>query len=346
MVRVTFILAFTIIWLDIPAKSLASFPFKSKDVDTSYIVSFDDKLIAGIYFPQKFVSFSTFDVASGKLIEYQPNSKLAIGFEASYKWFGLGLAYSLPSSKKSSKQLGNTKSIDFQYNFNLRRWAIDGYFQLYKGFYFSNMSDYFDLWDYDSNYPKADLNIGNYGIVANYIVNYDKFSYKAVFNFNEKQKKTVGSLILGTFVFYNTLNADTTFIPHFAINYFQNISQLSNMSTVSFGATVGYAHTFVFKKYFCLNISLIPGYGVYSNSAHYDDGTPIEKGLKSAFFFQSRVSFLYQKNNFYACFSGVTGTQTSISKSPYSFSFGHGQTELSVGYRFDAHRLSNSKVFR
>ena len=154
MVRVTFILAFTIIWLDIPAKSLASFPFKSKDVDTSYIVSFDDKLIAGIYFPQKFVSFSTFDVASGKLIEYQPNSKLAIGLEASYKWFGLGLAYSLPSSKKSSKQLGNTKSIDFQYNFNLRRWAIDGYFQLYKGFYFSNMSDYFDLWDYDSNYPK------------------------------------------------------------------------------------------------------------------------------------------------------------------------------------------------
>ena len=118
------------------------------------------------------------------------------------------------------------------------------------------------------------------------------------------------------------------------------------MSTVSFGATVGYAHTFVFKKYFCLNISLIPGYGVYSNSAHYDDGTPIEKGLKSAFFFQSRVSFLYQKNNFYACFSGVTGTQTTISKSPYSFSFGHGQTELSVGYRFDAHRLSNSKVFR
>ena len=91
------------------------------------------------------------------------------------------------------------------------------------------------------------------------------------------------------------------------------------MSTVSFGATVGYAHTFVFKKYFCLNISLIPGYGVYSNSAHYDDGTPIEKGLKSAFFFQSRVSFLYQKNNFYACFSGVTGTQTTISKSPYSF---------------------------
>ena len=131
MVRVTFILAFTIIWLDIPAKSLASFPFKSKDVDTSYIVSFDDKLIAGIYFPQKFVSFSTFDVASGKLIEYQPNSKLAIGLEASYKWFGLGLAYSLPSSKKVAATR-NTKSIDFQYNFNLRRWAIDGYFSCTK----------------------------------------------------------------------------------------------------------------------------------------------------------------------------------------------------------------------
>ncbi|HQA76179.1 MAG TPA: DUF4421 family protein [Salinivirgaceae bacterium] len=333
------------ITLNISAKSLFPSLFKSKEVDTAYIVSFNDKLIAGIYIPHKFVSFSALDVSSGKLIEYEPNSKLAIGLEASYKWFGLGLAYSIPSSRKSSRQLGDTKSIDFQYNFILRHWAIDGYFQLYKGFYFSNMSDYFDLWNYDSDYPKADLKIGNYGIVANYIVNNDKFSYQAVFNFNEKQKKSVGSLILGTFVFYNTLNADTTFIPHFAMKYFQDISQLSNMGAISFGATVGYAYTFVIKKYFCVNISLIPGYGVFNNSARYDNGAPIEKGLKSAFFFQSRVSLLYQKNDFYVCFSGVTGTQTSISKSPYSFSFGHGQTELSVGYRFNAHKLSNSKLF-
>ncbi|HOG20317.1 MAG TPA: DUF4421 family protein [Salinivirgaceae bacterium] len=346
MIRIAFLLVFITIGFNISAKSLSHFPFKSKEVDTAYIASFNDKLIAGIYIPHKFVNFSTLNVSSGKLIEYQPNSRLNMGLEASYKWFGFGLAYSLPSSRKSSKQLGDTKSIDFQYNFNLRRWSIDGYFQLYKGFYFSNMSDYFDLWDYDNDYPKSDLKIGNYGVVANYIVNYDKFSYQAVFNFNEKQKKSVGSLILGTFVFYNTLNADTTFIPDFAIKYFQDISQLNNMGTISFGATVGYTHTFVFKKYFCINMSLIPGYGVYSNSACYDDGTPIEKGLKSAFFFQSRVSFLYQKNNFYACFSGITGTQTSISKSPYSFSFGHGQTELSVGYRFNAHKLSNSKLFR
>ncbi len=318
--------------------------FKKKDIDTSYVTSFNDKLIVGILIPQKFVSLSVMDMVSNKSLEYEPNIKTSIGIEGAYKWLALGLAYSFPLSNSSHNQYGNTKSIDFQYNLNLRRWIIDGYFQIYKGFYFSNMSDFFDLWSYENDYPKRDLTVGNFGIVTNYILNHGKFSYQSSFSFNEKQNKSAGSFVFGGFALYNALESDTVFIPDFAMQYFQDISQIKNLGAINVGITFGYTYTFILRNNFSINMGLIPGYGVNSNSARYNNGTPIDDRVKSALFLQTRMSFLYQKNNFYACFSGIFGTQTSLSKSRYSFSFGHGQTKLSIGYRFDAPEFLVNKV--
>jgi hypothetical protein len=310
--------------------------FHKKEIDTSYIESYYDKLIGGIYAPQKYVNFSVMEVKSGETIEYTPNGRAAIGIEGSYKWLGLGLAYKFPIDEKSVQQRGKTSSIDFQYNINMRRWTVDGYLQIYSGFYFSNMEDYFDVWNDESDYPKANMVVGNMGILANYVVNYEKFSYKAAFNYNEKQKKSAGSMIIGLYALFNGMGTDSTFIPGFAAEKFQGIAGMKEMGTGNVGLMCGYAYTFVIKRHWFVSIGLIPGFGLYGISAVDRDDKPMEFDTKSAFILQSRVSILYQKNRFYAGFTGISGTQTSLGKSEYSFSFGHGNTNLSVGYRFDA----------
>ncbi len=310
--------------------------FKKNNVDTSYIESFHDKLIGGIYIPQKYINFSVMERKSGETIEYVPNGRAAIGIEGSYKWLGLGLAYKFPIDEKKVQQRGRTASIDFQCNINMRRWIIDGYLQVYSGFYFSNMEDYFDVWDEDNDYPKTNMVVGNVGVLANYVINYEKFSYKAAFNFNEKQKKSAGSLILGLYALFNGVGTDSTFIPVFAAEKFQGIAGMKEMGTGNIGVMCGYAYTFVIRKHWFVSLGLIPGFGLYGISAIDKDDTPMEFDTKSAIIVQSRISILYQKNRFYAGFTGVTGTQTSLGKSDYSFSFGHGNTYFSVGYRFNA----------
>lgn len=276
------------------------------------------------------------EVKSGKTIEYEPNGRFAIGLEGSYKWLGLGFAYKFPIDERSVEQRGGTSSIDFQYNINMRRWIVDGYLQLYNGFYFSNMDDYFAVWNAESNYPKTNMVIGNLGIVANYVVNYEKFSYKAAFNYNEMQKKSAGSMIVGLYALFNAVGTDSTFIPGFAAEKFQGIAGMKEMGTGNMGIMCGYAYTFVIKGNWFVSLGLIPGLGLYGISATDRDNNPIEFDTKSAFILQSRVSILYQKNRFYAGFNGISGTQTSLGKSDYSFSFGHGNTNFSVGYRFEA----------
>lgn len=317
---------------------------KKRDIDTAYIESYSDKIITGLYFPQKFVKFGATDQTSGKSVVYMPNVGFSAGISASYKWLGISIARSFRDREIDKNRRGKTQSLDLQYNFNMRRFIIDGYFQKYKGFYFSNMEDYFNFWSYENDYPKTSLSISNIGFVINYLVNYDKFSLSAAFNFDEKQKNNAGSIIIGLFSFINILHADSTFIPGFASQYFTEISQLKSMRTTNTGMTIGYAYTFVVKNILNVSMGLIPGIGLYDNRAANENGTPINYGTRAAIFLQTRISMVYQKKGFFVGFSGILGTQSSLNKDRYSFTFGHGQTKLSIGYRFEISKKLREKI--
>ena len=307
----------------------------SVNFDTAFIQSYYDKLIAGVYIPHKFVKFGINSVAEGALLEYEPNGRSAIGLEGSYKWLSIGFSVKLPLADKSISQYGQTESFDLQFHLNLRKLIIDCYFQIYNGFYISNMDDYYDSWNYENQYPKTDLTIFNIGVLANYVYNNKKFSYKAALNLTDRQKKNAGSLIMGSYFFINGMSADSTIIPSFATQYFQEMIGLKSLGTLNLGLSCGYAYTFVIRDRFYVNLGIIPGFGLYGINALDNNANPIDFDVNSAIIVQSRISIIYQKDRFYAAMTGVYGTQTSLGKSDYTVAFGHGNTKISLGYRFD-----------
>ncbi|MDD2564442.1 MAG: DUF4421 family protein, partial [Salinivirgaceae bacterium] len=268
-------------------------------------------------------------------LNYEPNGRSALGFEGSYKWLSAGFSFKLPIADKSVQKYGHTESFDLQFNFNLRRVVIDLYFQVYSGFYLSNMDDYFNSWNFENHYPKTDLSVLNLGIMANYVYNYKKFSYKAALNLTERQNKSAGSFITGGYFFLNQMHSDSTIVPSFAAPYFQGILGLQKIGTVNIGFLCGYTFTFVLNDNFFINLGLTPGFGLYSINAIDRADYPINFDVHSAIILQTRFSFIYQKERFFMALIGVYGTQTSLGKSDYSVSFGHGHTKFSVGYRFD-----------
>lgn len=321
-----------------------SFPeqFRANPIDTSYIESQSDRLITNLLLLQKHVRFSLFNASNSQQLDYLPNGQSAFGLSLSYSWLGVGFSYKLPLDEKSLEQYGRTQSIDFQINATLRRWIIDGYFQFYNGFYVDNISDFYSSYLPNRPYPKVNMNVGNIGLAANYIVNYTHFSYRSAFTFSEIQKKSCGSLIPGIYFFANGAAGDTTLLPTVTHNLFPDLMALTSVSSVQFGISVGYGYNFVIRNKFYVSLSILPGIGLSELKAQDTNQNTIPFDAGATATIRSRFSAIYRKNAFYAGMWAIHGTNTILGKSEYSVSFGYGITSLVLGYNFD---VSNFKIF-
>lgn len=305
-------------------------------VDTSYIRSFHDDLTLGISVPRKYVDFSLNDIQNNKSLDYEPNSNTSLGIKGSYKWLGLSVGFGLPKTAENIDTYGQTKRFDLQLNAYLRKFVIDGYFQFYKGMYLENMDAYFDEFDDEESnyYQRPDLAFANIGISARYIWNYEKFSYKAAYDFNEKQKKGAGSFVLGAFAFINGAAADSIVVPHFGKNDFSEQALFSNVSSVNLGISAGYIYTFVIFKHYFITLGIVPGVGLQGFTAtNMDEETVVSKGglgVSSV----SRIALGYSKKRFYAALTGVSGSTNLVNKDITGINFGYGNVRFTVGYRF------------
>ncbi len=308
----------------------------SNDTDTTYIHSYYDDVTLGISIPRKYVDFSLRDIQKNKDLDYQPNSNVSVGIKGAYKWLGLSVGLGLPHTADNISKYGKTNRLDLQVNAYLRKFVIDGYLQYYQGFYLANMEGYFE--DFDANemnyYQRPDLTFANVGLSARYVWNHKKFSYKAAYDFNEKQTKGAGSLVAGIFGFLNGASADSLMVPTFAQDNFSDQALFSNVSSINLGISIGYIYTFVIAKHFFITAGIVPGLSLQAYSAtDSKENVVLTKaglGISSV----SRIALGYSKKRFYMAFTGVSGNNNLINKDITAINFGYGNVRFTVGYRF------------
>ena len=330
---------FAICLLQIHILTTAQEPLRGEKpkIDTSYIQSYYGDLTLGLSIPRKYVDFSLNDIQNDQDLEYQPNSNISVGIKGAYKWLGLSVGFGLPHTSENIDRYGKTDRFDLQLNAYLRKFVVDGYLQYYQGFYLNNMDNYFDNFDQNemNYYQRPDLTFANVGISARYIWNYNKFSYKAAYDFNEKQKKGSGSLVTGIFGFVNGASADSLVVPAFVRDEFSDQALFSNVSSINLGISVGYIYTFVIAKHFFITAGVVPGLGLQAYSAiDTEENTVLSKG-GLGISTTSRIALGYNKKRFYMAFTGVSGSSNLINKDITAINFGYGNVRFTVGYRFN-----------
>ncbi len=270
---------------------------KPSKIDTNYIEDLSDNLNLFVYGKTKYKRFGIENKQTNQRINYLPNDKFNVGFGFNYKWMGLGLAFNLPFINNDDDKYGKTKRFDAQMNVFTHRFLLDFYFNFYKGYYLSNRLITSKL-NNSKQYPLVpSMTTSDFGLSYYYILNHKKFSYRASFVQNERQKKMCGSMILGVIAHLSHTSADTSLTPTSFLKDIDKIGKykLNSFSDFDLGPMFGYAYNFVIRKKILITVSVVPGLvlqRLYARGHYEGKDYNIEK-VKLGFVFNNRFAISY-----------------------------------------------------
>lgn len=270
-------------------------------IDEHYIIDYSDRLSIKFFGIKKSNQIAHRDDYTGRKIEYQPNEDFNVGLGFTYRWLGLDVAFNFPFINDDDEVFGETKRLDIQANVYTRKFVVDFNLQTYKGYYAFNPEDY--VVGFDPNNPvyplRPDMRTTNIGVSAFRVFNTDKFSFRAAFTYNERQVRSSGSWLLGTYFNYFTMNADSTIVPIQVRDAFNPEVDFRGTRWTSFGVSGGYAHTFVYKHKMFLSMALAIGLGPEIRKTPATNGMPEDVESKAGSFIALRAALGYNTERFY-----------------------------------------------
>lgn len=237
--------------------------------DSAYVVDHTHLLTARAYFSTKFNAVDVDDQKLGSHIEYRPNTNVNFGVGASYRALTLNLGIGVPALNRDDSLRGETRYLDAQGNMYGRRFAINVFAQLYRGYYIDQLS-FPGFNDLDSIYARAlgqdrlrpDFRQRNLGASVLFIRNNRRFSYRAAFNQDAWQRKSAGSWLLGGDLVYQGVRAERSVIPDAVDSLWRSPLRFRRIDQVELGAMGGYAHTFVVFRHMYLSFTGCIGLGL------------------------------------------------------------------------------------
>ena len=314
------------------AQSKFSFSRDRKKYDTTYVESYRDSLSVYIRTLNKNNELSI-ETNKGE-IRFKPNSNTKFGIGFNYK--RIGLAFSLfDIGKKDEDIYGKTKQVDILLNIYGRKIVFDIFLQTYKGYHVANPKILDKDWTSDDSYPYIpSMQTISIGSGLNYIWNNKKFSYRAAFNQTERQKKSAGSLILGTIFSLNYFRADTSIIPSVIKNNIAPENRYKASGIINFGLSVGYTYTYVFREQYFVTLSIVPGIALQFKSVQTDNSKYNNFKLAFAGISQIRAA-IGSNNSLYFGGISIVGYQFSLNSDKRAdINFKQGRVKLSFGRRF------------
>lgn len=307
-----------------------------RHIDTNYIENYHDWLNVRMVGVVRDNKFSVKDNFSGNNLEYGINTNVNLGLGFSFKNIGFEFQYNPPGVNNDDYKFGKSKQVAFSTSANGRKIIYDVYYRYNQGYHTS--TNYKIPNDTGFTYAplyRPDIKNTTAGCDFIYVFNNKRFSISAPYNLTQRQKKSAGSLIAGSFFSVYSVEADSSVVPDSLSRFFNKEVQFKSASSMMWGLSCGYTYTFIFFRNWFVNIYTLPGISVqqfhsvnaYSEQAH----TSVALGLA----FQTRISMGYNRRNFFIGIS-LTGDDFYIDddkKSSLKYSFSG--FRFYYGYRFD-----------
>jgi hypothetical protein len=305
--------------------------------DPEYIADYTDLLTSRLYWLYQDASFVLNPKELDKLV-YKPNVNARIGIAAFYKWFGLGLSIGNPFYHRSYDTYGKTQTIDLRVNAFGRSVAAELFLQNYKGFYIQNHQP-----ENGSYYQIPSMNVFSIGMAGYWIQNYLRYSIRAAYTQNERQRKSAGSFMIRPSLVYYKVSSDDGIIPPDILT--QNIypdEHLTGGEFLSIGLAPGYSYSFVFARYFYLNAGFYPAFFWQ----HYTYSTRERNFNRSHLAFKAdlRVAAGYNSDRWFLGAGLGTGfNQVAIDLADAPFFYDVAQLRFWGGTRFDLFKKKKKK---
>jgi hypothetical protein len=303
--------------------------FLNRHQDSTYIGNYSNEFALKIQTIAKYNYFSIHDKSKNSTLNYIPVRDLRVGIGMAYKYFAFDINVGLGLEKNSV--IEDYRSFDFRARIYSSKQYINLFLQYYKGYRVRNFNDLIVDTENDAGI-RNDLRTVHLGMEYMYALNYTKFSFKAPFVFNEWQKKSAGSFLLGSNFNLFTLTADSSVIPTVIQSSFGPSLSLSNLTNLSLGVSAGYMHTFVLKGNMFFTTSLIPGL-IYNNGDYSVDGLLLIPRQ-----FNGRIKTMnslgYNSRRFFAGLTFEFEAYWIKLADHQRTEVGHGSGSLFVGYRF------------
>jgi hypothetical protein len=287
-----------------------------------------------------FINISVFNRNPNNLINleskfnltFKPNDVFNQGIKIQHKWFGLGIGFS-PKKLQDDKR-GSTDELDLHLYVYSKRQYLDAYFISYKGFYLENFKQNDTLKKYYNSFPlMPDLSIITTGLTYLHLFNHQKFSLRASFTQNEIQRKSAGSFVLGSSLNYMRMENSGNIIPKELRSIALADQQFVQVSFYDISILPGYAHTFVYKRFY---LTLVPMLGValqYQNFSTVDERNPtrVSNGFRSL----SKVSIGYNSDRFFCALTGTNDTYNYVLIPEVRLRTQISEARVIIGYRFN-----------
>jgi len=297
--------------------------------DTTYISNYGNKVAVKLVAVNKYNYFRIRDRINNTRLHYRPVRDVSLGVGVSYKWFALDITFAL--GLQNNSEFENTRSFDFQGSMYSSKQFISGTIQYYQAYKMANYSGVSEPIN-ESSERREDIRTINFGLQYMYAFNYTKFSFKAPFVFNEVQRKSAGSPILGASFNMFVMDADSSIVPPEAYASFDPLLHMRDLNLLSLSVSLGYMYTFVYKRHFFLTLSIIPGLNINGG----DFFTDARNYMSPAFNFKINTmnAIGYNSKKYFVGFNLLADSFYSRLGKKLSVEIGHGKFSFFVGYRF------------
>ena len=314
-------------------------------IDTTYIESYRDWLNAKLIGVVRTNKFSIKDNFTQNTLEYSINTNANMGLGMSFKGIGFEFQYNPPGLNNDDHRYGASKQIAFATNANGRRFIYDVFYRYNQGYHTTSTYKVPNDTGFTMEHIyRADIKNTNIGAELVYVFNNKRFSSSAPYNLTQKQKKSAGSLLLGTFGSLYAIDADSLIFPDSLRYQFKEEVQFKSAGSITWGVSCGYTYTLIFGKNWFVNLYTLPGFAVqqfYSTNA-YNQKTHSNTAIGGIL--QTRFSLGYNKKRY---FIGISWTNTQYfvnNDSKSSLNYQNGCFRFYYGHRFDLRKVLKKRM--
>ncbi|WP_163715382.1 DUF4421 family protein [Mangrovibacterium lignilyticum] len=243
--------------------------------DPNYVESYYDDLIVRLYSADKGNHAMITNGFNDLNLVYRSNDHFKLGAGVNYKWFGLKIGAELPVSYTDEDKYGQSSSFGLQSYLISRAFIVDVLALRTRGYYLSlNGKNASDLSSDGRLYQvRGDVQTDNLGANFTFVLNHNRFSYKAAFNQTDLQLRSAGSIIFGGSVGYYRIGGDVNLISDdLGEEYFPGFMGLYDFQSYSVYGSAGYAYSLVPFRRAILTGSASAQFGYRYNELGFSEG--------------------------------------------------------------------------
>lgn len=252
---------------------------KKKRVSTEYVELYDDYVKLRLGFSNSFNAFHINDPADNLDFTLSPNQRIKTTLTFAYKFieFDLGYTPEFIRFNKDDDDKGKSSFYALGARFYLGHWLQSFQYAKTKGFYVDK-----DDIGSTENVLFPSMQVSRFGGSTAYLFNPD-FSFRAIYQQSEWQKKSVGSFVPSIHYNYTEIKDDFPGTDHI----------------IDIAMGPAYYYNWVIDDKFLVAPGVYGGVGYNHTKTVYDDNTPDEVVDGISFQTQLRLTLTYNTTKFY-----------------------------------------------